>query len=48
MKTNVEFEWDDAKADTSLRLHDVSFETAKTVFSDAFALEWMDDRCDYG
>jgi uncharacterized DUF497 family protein len=26
----------------------VSFETAKLVFSDPFALEWLDDRFDYG
>jgi hypothetical protein len=44
----LEFEWDDAKAETNWRNHGVSFELAKTVFSDAFAIEWIDDRRDYG
>jgi uncharacterized DUF497 family protein len=38
------FEWDDAKAARNWRNHGVSFEMARDVFKDAFALEWIDDR----
>lgn len=44
----VEFEWDDAKAESNLRRYGVSFDLAKTVFRDAFAIELLDDRDDYG
>ncbi|MGA3023241.1 MAG: BrnT family toxin [Bryobacteraceae bacterium] len=44
----LEFEWHDAKAAASLRVHGVSFELARTVFKDAFAIERLDDRADYG
>ncbi|PYP91774.1 MAG: BrnT family toxin [Candidatus Angelobacter sp. Gp1-AA117] len=44
----MEFEWDQDKAQANLRLHGVSFELAKTVFRDVFAVERMDDREDYG
>jgi uncharacterized DUF497 family protein len=44
----MEFEWHEAKAATNLQLHGVSFELAKTVFKDAFAIERLDDREDYG
>jgi len=44
----LEFEWHDAKAETNLQLHGVSFELAKTVFKDPFAVERLDDREDYG
>jgi uncharacterized DUF497 family protein len=44
----VEFEWHDAKADANFRTHGVSFDQAKTVFKDHFALEWLDDRENYG
>ena len=44
----MEFEWDEAKAKANLRLHGVSFELAQTVFRDAFAVERLDDREDYG
>ena len=44
----LEFEWDDAKAKASLQSHGVSFELAKTVFKDKFAIERLDDREDYG
>jgi uncharacterized DUF497 family protein len=43
----LEFEWHDAKAEANLRAHDVSFELAKTVFRDPFAIEWLDEREDY-
>jgi uncharacterized DUF497 family protein len=44
----VRFEWNDAKADANVRAHGVSFDLAKTVFKDTFAVEWIDDREDYG
>lgn len=44
----LEFEWLDAKAEANWRNHGVSFELAKTVFNDPFAIERVDDREDYG
>ena len=44
----LEFEWNDAKAEANWQAHGVSFELAKTVFQDAFAIELLDDREDYG
>jgi hypothetical protein len=44
----LEFEWGNAKAEANLRAHGVSFELAKTVFQDPFAIERLDDRQDYG
>ena len=44
----MEFEWHDAKAAANLQAHGVSFELAQTVFKDAFAIERLDDREDYG
>ncbi len=44
----LEFEWDNAKAEANRRAHGVSFELAKTVFKDPFAIERLDDREDYG
>jgi uncharacterized protein len=32
------FEWDEAKADSNIRKHGVSFELARSVFVDSFAL----------
>lgn len=31
-----------------MRTHGVSFDLAKTVFKDPFALEWLDEREEYG
>ena len=31
-----------------MRTHGVSFDLAKTVFNDPFALEWLDEREEYG
>lgn len=42
------FEWDEAKAAANLVAHGVSFEAARDVFKDPFALDWLDDREDYG
>src|SRR4051812_42248606 len=36
------FEWDRAKAAENLRKHGVSFEEARTVYSDIFAIESFD------
>ena len=44
----LEFESDAAKAAANLQVHGVSFELAKTVFKDPFAIEFLDDREDYG
>jgi uncharacterized protein len=43
-----EFEWDDAKAKSNLRKHEIPFEIAKLVFDDAHAFEWADESEDYG
>jgi uncharacterized protein len=43
-----EFEWDDAKAATNLARHRVAFALAREVFADPFALDWRDQRADYG
>ena len=42
------FEWDEAKERTNLASHGVTFEAAREVFADPFALDWRDDRRDYG
>jgi uncharacterized DUF497 family protein len=46
--TDNDFEWNDAKASLNVAQHGVSFEVAKLVFRDPFAIEWLDDREDYG
>jgi uncharacterized protein len=38
------FEWDDAKAALNWHAHGVTFEMARDVFKDAFAIEWTNDR----
>jgi uncharacterized protein len=40
------FEWDDAKAASNWRDHGVSFEMARDVFKDIFAVEWVDSGHD--
>lgn len=42
------FQWDDTKAADNYANHGVSFEAAREVFNDPFALEWLDDREPYG
>jgi uncharacterized DUF497 family protein len=43
------FEWDDEKAASNIRDHDgVTFEQAAAAFSDPFAIEWIDEREEYG
>jgi uncharacterized DUF497 family protein len=39
---------DDAKAAANLAKRRVSFEQARAAFNDAFAIEFVDDREDYG
>lgn len=39
---NIRFEWDEAKAESNLRKHRVSFETATRVFADPFAVVEQD------
>lgn len=43
-----EFEWDDAKSAQNYADHGITFDTAKRVFQDPFAIERLDDREDYG
>lgn len=43
-----ELEWDDNKAASNIEKHGVSFEEARAVFRDPFAIELLDDRMDYG
>jgi uncharacterized DUF497 family protein len=42
------FQWDDTKAADNYADHGVQFEAAREVFNDPFALEWLDEREDYG
>jgi uncharacterized protein len=44
----LEFAWNKAKAEANFRRHGVSFDLAKTVFSDSFAIERLDDREEHG
>jgi uncharacterized DUF497 family protein len=44
----LEFEWHEAKAEDNFRRHGVSFDLAKTVFKDPFAVEFLDDREEHG
>ena len=43
----IRFEWDAAKAESNLRKHRVSFETAARIFADPFAL-MVQDRLESG
>jgi uncharacterized protein len=45
---NDAFQWDDAKAAANYAKHGVTFEAARDVFKDPFAIEQMDDRQNYG
>jgi uncharacterized DUF497 family protein len=46
-EAELEFEWDEAKAQSNLEKHGVSFLTAAAVFSNE-RLERIDDRENYG
>jgi len=39
----IRFDWDPAKAASNLRKHGVSFEEARSVFYDEFAIQFHDD-----
>ena len=41
------FQWDDNKTAQNFAKHGVSFEVAKAVFKDPFAVEQIDDRENY-
>jgi uncharacterized DUF497 family protein len=43
-----EFEWDERKAAINLRRHKISFQTARRVFDDLFALIQQDFSEEYG
>lgn len=43
-----DFEWDEAKALENRVKHGISFEIARRVFDDPFAIEFLDEREDYG
>ncbi len=42
------FEWDKDKDAANFAKHGISFEQVKGVFSDPFAIEFLDDRQNYG
>jgi uncharacterized DUF497 family protein len=44
----IGFEWDPDKAAQNLIDHKVSFEQAAVACRDPFAVEWIDEREDYG
>jgi uncharacterized DUF497 family protein len=44
----LDFQWNNSKAETNVRAHGVSFEWATTVFKDSFGIEIVDNRQDYG
>lgn len=45
---NLKFRWNKGKARDNYRKHGVTFDLAKAVFNDAFAIELLDERRDYG
>lgn len=46
--TNDDFERDKAKAAANHTKHGVTFEQAQEAFNDPFAIDFVDDREDYG
>jgi len=42
------FQWDDAKARSNFVDHGVTFDAARGVFKDPFAVDWLDESEDYG
>jgi len=40
----IKFEWDPPKAAANLRKHQVSFDKAKSVFYDEFAVQFFDEE----
>jgi uncharacterized DUF497 family protein len=43
-----DFEWNRVKAAANLAKHGVNFEQAREAFDDPFAIDFVDDREDYG
>lgn len=39
----IKFDWDPAKAESNIKKHGVTFEEAKSVFYDEFALQFYDE-----
>ncbi|MDP3650192.1 MAG: BrnT family toxin [Rhodoferax sp.] len=39
----IKFEWDESKAATNLKKHQISFEEAKSIFFDEFGVQFFDD-----
>ena len=39
----MQFDWDQAKANANSKKHDVTFEEARTVFFDEFAVQFFDE-----
>ena len=39
----IRFEWDSAKTAANIRKHAISFEEARSVFYDEFAVQFLDD-----
>ncbi len=39
----IKFEWDQKKADSNIKKHGVSFEEARTVFYDDYAMQFDDE-----
>ncbi len=42
------FQWDERKAASNIVEHGVTFDAARDVFKDPFALDWLDESEDYG
>jgi uncharacterized protein len=42
------FDWDSRKARANATKHGIEFDDAQRVFEDPFAIDWEDDREDYG
>jgi len=40
----IEFEWNDTKAASNLKKHGISFEEAKSVFYDEYAIQFFDEE----
>ncbi len=45
---NDALEWDNAKAAENWRRHGATFQQGAKALRDPFAVEWIDDREDYG
>ena len=43
----MRFEWDPAKAASNVKKHKLTFEVAKTIFYDDFALQFFDEEHSY-